>query len=123
MAVMAKWRKKTFEISPKKITALKNFSTSTTAKSKDSKSKKEKTELVPFSFDVDVHANAGVNPEREYEDWCSLIKKTGVLYLHGRRFGRETRLKEVSLSGVIFDDFGRIRFATFGFFLIDFLKR
>ena len=69
---------------------------------------------MPFSFDVDVHANAGVNPQTEYESWCSLIKQTGILYLHGRRFGRETRLKEVSLSGVQLDDFGRIRFATIG---------
>ena len=79
-----------------------------------SKSKKKKTELVPFTFDIDVHANAGVNPQKEYESWCSLIKSTGVLYMHGRRFGRETRLKEVSLSGVIMDDYGRIRFATIG---------
>ena len=69
---------------------------------------------MPFTFDVDVHAGAGVNPQSEYESWCSLIKKTGVLYLHGRRFGRETRLTDVSLSGVQLDDFGRIRFATIG---------
>lgn len=114
MAVMAKWRNKTFEVSTRKVNPLKNFSTSTTIKSDDSKSKKNTTELVPFSFDVDVHANAGVNPQTEYESWCSLIKQTGILYLHGRRFGRETRLKEVSLSGVQLDDFGRIRFATIG---------
>ena len=114
MAVMAKWRNKTFEVSTKKVNPLKNFSTSTTIKSDDSKSKKKTTELVPFTFDVDVHAGAGVNPQSEYESWCSLIKKTGVLYLHGRRFGRETRLTDVSLSGVQLDDFGRIRFATIG---------
>ena len=114
MAVMAKWRNKTFEVSRKKVNPLKNFSTSTTIKGDDSKSKKKKTELVPFTFDIDVHANAGVNPQKEYESWCSLIKSTGVLYLHGRRFGRETRLKEVSLSGVIMDDYGRICFATIG---------
>lgn len=114
MAVMAKWRNKTFEVSRKKVNPLKSFSTSTTIKGDDSKSKKKKTELVPFTFDIDVHANAGVNPQKEYESWCSLIKSTGVLYLHGRRFGRETRLKEVSLSGVIMDDYGRIRFATIG---------
>ena len=114
MAVMAKWRNKTFEVSRKKVNPLKNFSTSTTIKGDDSKCKKKKTELVPFTFDIDVHANAGVNPQKEYESWCSLIKSTGVLYLHGRRFGRETRLKEVSLSGVIMDDYGRIRFATIG---------
>ena len=94
MAVMAKWRNKTFEVSRKKVNPLKNFSTSTTIKGDDSKSKKKKTELVPFTFDIDVHANAGVNPQKEYESWCSLIKSTGVLYLHGRRFGRETRLNE-----------------------------
>lgn len=114
MAVMAKWRNKTFEVSRNKVNPLKNFSTSTTIKGDDSKSKKKKTELVPFTFDVDIHANAGVNPQTEYESWCSLIKKTGVLYMHGRRWGRETRLKEVSLSGVQQDDFGRIRFATIG---------
>ena len=96
MAVMAKWRNKTFEVSRKKVNPLKNFSTSTTIKGDDSKSKKKKTELVPFTFDIDVHANAGVNPQKEYESWCSLIKST------------------VSLSGVIMDDYGRIRFATIG---------
>ena len=80
MAVMAKWRNKTFEVSRKKVNPLKNFSTSTTIKGDDSKSKKKKTELVPFTFDIDVHANAGVNPQKEYESWCSLIKSTGVLY-------------------------------------------
>ena len=60
MAVMAKWRNKTFEVSKKKVNPLKNFSTSTTIKGDDSKSKKKKTELVPFTFDIDVHANAGV---------------------------------------------------------------
>lgn len=114
MAIMAKWRDKTFEISTNKVNPMKNLSTSTTIKGDDSKSKKEKTELVPISFDVDIHANAGLNPQTEYESWCSLIKETGVLYIHGRAFGRETRLKEVSLSGVQFDDFGRIRFATIG---------
>ena len=74
MAVMAKWRNKTFEVSRKKVNPLKNFSTSTTIKGDDSKSKKKKTELVPFTFDIDVHANAGVNPQKEYESWCSLIK-------------------------------------------------
>lgn len=114
MAVMAKWRSKTFEVSRSKTTPLKNFSTSTTIKGEDSKSKKKKTEPVTFTFDVDLHANAGVKPQKEYESWCSLIKSTGVLYLHGRRFGRETRLTEVSLSGVLLDDYGRIRFATMG---------
>lgn len=114
MAVMAKWRNKTFEVSRSKVNPLKNFSTSTTIKGDDSKSKKKKTELVPFTFDVDLHANAGINPQTEYESWCSLIKSTGVLYMHGRRFGRETRLTDVSLSGVTQDDYGRIRFATMG---------
>lgn len=48
MAVMAKWRNKTFEVSRKKVNPLKNFSTSTTIKGDDSKSKKKKTELVPL---------------------------------------------------------------------------
>ena len=78
MAVMAKWRNKTFEVSRKKVNPLKNFSTSTTIKGDDSKSKKKKTELVPFTFDIDVHATAGVNPQKVYESWCSLIKSTGV---------------------------------------------
>lgn len=114
MAVMAKWRNKTFEISRNKVNPLKNFSTSTKIKGDNSESKKKITELVPFTFDIDVHANAGVNIKNEYEEWCSLIKKTGVLYMNSRRFGRETRLMEVSLSGVLLDDLGRIRFATIG---------
>lgn len=114
MAIMAKWRDKTFEVSTNKVNPLKNFSTSTTIKGDNSESKKKITELVPFSFDVDVHAEAGVDPQNEYESWCSLIKETGVLYMHGRRFGRETRLTDVSFSGVQLDDFGRIRFATIG---------
>ena len=114
MAIMAKWREKTFEVSTEKVNPLSNFSTSTTIKSDNSDSKKNTTELVPFKFDVDIHANVGLDPKTEYDDWCSLVSKTGVLYLNGTKFGRETRLKEVSLSGVIFDDFGRIRFATIG---------
>ena len=48
MAVMAKWRNKTFEVSRKKVNPLKNFSTSTTIKGDDSKSKKKKDEGPKF---------------------------------------------------------------------------
>ena len=114
MSVMAKWRNKTFEVSTKKVNPIKNFSTSTTIKSDDSKSKKESTELVSYTFDVDVYDGAGINPQSEYESWCYLIGNTSVLYMNGRRFGRETKLTGVDLSGVKHDDFGRIRFATIG---------
>ena len=50
MAVMAKWRNKTFEVSTKKVNPLKNFSTSTTIKSDDSNSKKKTTNNFPLNF-------------------------------------------------------------------------
>ena len=63
MAVMAKWRSKTFEVSTKKVNPLKNFSTSTTIKGDDTNSKKKTTELVPFTLYKEVNAGAGVNPQ------------------------------------------------------------
>lgn len=48
MAVMAKWRNKTFEVSRKKVNPLKNFSTSTTIKGDDSKSKRKKPSSYPL---------------------------------------------------------------------------
>ncbi len=114
MSVMAKWKWKTFDVSTKKVNPLSNFSTSSTIKGDNSESKKKNTELVPISFDVNLHSAVGIDPQAEYESWCNLIKKTGVLYFHGKRFGRETRLTKVALSGVQMDDFGRIRYAVLG---------
>jgi hypothetical protein len=123
MAIMAKWGKKTFEVSTKKVNPISNFATSTSMKEDNSKSKKKDTELVSFTFDVNLHAAAGVSPKSEYESWCNLIKSTGILYLNGERFGRETRLTKVGLSGVILDDFGRIRYGVLGLTFLEVNKK
>lgn len=109
MAVMAKWRDMTFEVSRTKINPLKNFSIS--SKIKEDKNAQQTLEPSPIDFEVDLHANAGIDIQKEHKAWLALIGQTDFLYLNIQRFA-EIKLKGVSLSNVLLDDFGRFRFAT-----------
>ena len=64
MAVMAKWRDMTFEVSRTKINPLKNFSIS--SKIKEDKNAQQTLEPSPIDFEVDLHANAGIDIQKEH---------------------------------------------------------
>ncbi|MCI5996095.1 MAG: hypothetical protein MRZ45_09175 [Blautia sp.] len=122
MATMARWGKKTFEVSTKKVNPIESFSTSAEKKASDSKSKKKKPsiELEEVSFSYVCHANAGVDPEEEYYSWRSLIGQKNPLYIHGRKWwSNNLKLEKVSLGSVKQDDKGRMRIGTISLSFIE----
>lgn len=121
MAVIAKWRTKSWEVTPKKVLTLSGLSTSYEIKAEtntdleNSPATNERgRELVPLSFTTDLNAALGVDVEGEIEDWEQLVGQTGYFYLSGKKFGPKYQLKKVDLSDVLLDDFGRMHRAKLG---------
>lgn len=109
MAIQGKWRDYTFSVSTSKVNSIEGLSQSIKIKEKDSESKKTKRELKEMSFEIVLMDALGANPQSELAAWESVIGESGILYLHGRRFGDEMILQSVSLGEVTLDGFGRIR--------------
>jgi len=121
LAVIAKWRTKSWEVTPKKVLTLSGLSTSYEIKAEtntdleNSPATNERgRELVPLSFTTDLNAALGVNVESEIGDWEQLVGQTGYFYLSGKKFGPKLQLKKVDLSDVLLDDFGRMHRAKLG---------
>jgi hypothetical protein len=119
MAVMAKWRDKTWEVSPSKVMALQNLSTSYKLKAEQNTdvegspaTNERGMELVPLSLDMTLHAALGVDILAELESWRQRIRLSGPFLLAGRQLGPTMQLQQVDLSNVQLDDLGRIRVAT-----------
>lgn len=109
---MLKWKNKKLQVNSAQIYPLSDFSASVKIKEKKSSSKKKNTELEELEFTAVCNANTGADPQEEYESWCGKIKKSGILYLHGKAWSTTPFiLQSVSLDGVITDDYGRIRYA------------
>lgn len=119
MAVMAMWRDKTWEVSPSKVMALQNLSTSYKLKAEENTdvegspaTNERGMELVPLNLDMTLHAALGVDILAELESWRQRIKLSGSFLLAGRQLGPTMQLQQVDLSNVQLDDLGRIRVAT-----------
>lgn len=122
MAVMAKWRSKTWEVSTRKVNAIAGLSFSYKMKAEtntdleDSPSTNERgMELMPLSFETQLHSAAGIDVRQEIESWQALVMKTGSFYLAGQKLGPNMQLKEVSAGNIQLDDFGRMRAAKLSF--------
>ena len=112
MATMAPWGSQSLTISTKKIRPFDGFSTAAEIKDKDSKSKKKGLELEGVKFSIKCHANAGVDPEKEYYTWRGLIGQVNYLYVHGKKWkSNRLKLEKVSLGSVTSDGLGRFRYA------------
>lgn len=122
MAIMAKWRDMTFEVSTNKVNAVEGLSFSY-AQIADNNSDAEGTpqtnergtELFPLSFSTTLHSAAGIDVRSEIQKWENRVTKTGIFYLQGKALGPTLQLRKVSVSGVVLDDFGRIRLAKLKF--------
>lgn len=115
MAVIAKWRTKQWEVTPKKVLTLTGLSTSYELKAEtntdleDSPATNERgRKLVPLSFTTELNAALGVNVEAEIKEWEQLVGKSDYFYLSGKKFGPKYQLKRIELSDVLLDDFGRM---------------
>ena len=121
MATMAKWGKKTFSISSKKVMGITDLETTYALKSDtntDTKKKKKKNkrgkDLQPISFTVHYVRAAGLKDVRsEVTSWNALIGKTNTLYVYGKRFGAsKMMLESASASNIITDNKGIFLEAT-----------
>jgi len=122
MATMAKWGKKTWAVSSKKVVALQGLSFSYAQVADNNTSTEEKkttnergTELFPLSFSTTLHSGAGVDVRAEIASWEALVTKVDYFYLGGKRLGPKLQLRKVSVSDVKLDDLGRMRLATLAF--------
>lgn len=108
---MLTWRKKKLRVSSSKMYPVNDFSASVKIKQKKSSSKKKRVELEEIEFTAICVANAGINPQDEYISWRKLIKRSGVIYLHGKAWRTNPFiLQSVSLGNTILDDYGRLRY-------------
>ena len=122
MSIMAKWRDMTFEVSTNKVNAVEDLSFSyaqiadnnSDAEGKP-KTNERGTELFPLSFSTTLHSAAGIDVRSEIQKWKNRVTKTGIFYLQGKALGPTLQLRKVSVSGVLLDDFGRIRLAKLKF--------
>ena len=124
MAVMAKWRDKSWEVSPQRVTAIENLSFAYSQKADNNSTaegspptNERGTELFSMSFSCVLHSGAGVDVMKEIESWQKLVTKTGVFYLNGKKLGPKLQLRKVSVGSTTLDDYGRLRLATLSFSL------
>ncbi len=122
MATMAKWGKKTWAVSPKKVLALEDLSFSyaqvadNNTSTEDKKPTNERgTELFSLAFSTVLHSGAGVDVRAEIEGWEKLVTQVNYLYLNGKKLGPMLQLRKVAVNNVKLDDLGRMRLATLSF--------
>lgn len=122
MAVMAKWRDMTFEVSTSKVNPVEDLSWSyeqIADNNRDAEgtpqTNERGTQLFPLSFSVTLHSGAGVDVRSEIQRWRDRVTKTGFFYLNGKTLGPIVQLRKVQVKNVKLDDFGRIRLAKLSF--------
>ncbi len=122
MAKMAKWGKKTWAVSTKKVMALEGLAFSYSQVADNNTSTEEKkttnergTDLFSISFTTLLHSGAGIDVRAEIESWKKLVTKVNYFYLGGKKLGPKLQLRKVSVSNVKIDSRGRMRLATLSF--------
>lgn len=114
MGYMAQWGPKGFLVSPTKVAVLEGLSTSLTLK-EDSENDTSGTqptntrgrELRPITFKVTYLVAAGVDPRGQIKEWEAQLGNAYPLIIGGERFGPEKmKLKKVSVSDILLDNFG-----------------
>jgi len=119
MAVMAEWLTKKWEVSPERIAALENLTTSYKLKANTNNDAAGKPstnlrvkELQKVSLDTLLSDSVGINILTELTEWEALIGQSGPLIIGGRKFGPDKfMLMQIDVSGVRLDDSGRFRIA------------
>lgn len=114
MSNMAAWGPKEFTVSPTKVAAITELTTSLTLK-EDSENDTSGTqptntrgrELRPITFNVTYLAAAGVNPREEVASWESELGNAYPFIVGGRCFGAPTmKLTAVSTSDILLSNSG-----------------
>jgi hypothetical protein len=97
------WRDKSFQISQRTLTALKELPISYKVKKKSDKSGNSVIitghDLQTFSVSYDLSASAGVNPMQEYDSWKLALGQAGPLMLENTLYGPDyVMLKNVQIE-------------------------
>lgn len=105
---MAKWGKKRWKITAKKINPINEMSYSMNYNTDEGK-KEKRTLTIPY----DVYREFGVNIQVEINDWYRYLGCSAPLYLGKKRFGpRKLKLTGVSVSEIRVTDTGTVRSAS-----------
>lgn len=123
MSQIAKWGKKTWNVSAVKVQGVEdlNFSFTQTADNNTSTEENKLTnqrgkELFPLKFSTVLCAGAGTPDIRaEIEDWQSLVTKVDYFFLGGKQLGPALQLRKVSVSDIQLDNRGNILIAKLSF--------
>lgn len=129
MGIMGFWGSETWEISPSKIKALAELSTSYTLKAQANNDTSGTPpinttgkELQPVRFSWNLYAVAGVSVRQEVTHWGELVGEKNPLYIGGDRFGPALmQLQQVDVSNVTIDNRGRWLSAQISISLMEFV--
>ena len=115
MSIMARWHTKTWGVSPDQVKVLADLTISRKLKADKNTSLEHAPatnergyELMPVSFSMDLYRVAGVDVRAEMDDWMGLIGQKAYLYLDNKKFGAYLQLKDVKVSNILLDDYGRM---------------
>jgi len=111
LAVIATWRGKTWEVSPKKIMALEALATSYELEIDSGVVLGKKTQELTLT--TAISAAAGLNVRSEIDSWSALVGQTGPLIIGEKRFGpAKVKLIKFAVTDILLDDIGRVVMAT-----------
>ena len=111
MGVQAYWHGRTFEVSPVKVSPVKDLAT---AFELDEETNTKNAQSVTFS--VTVLQALGVDVMTEIDAWGNLVGTVDALYIGGKQFGpRNMKLNNVTPSNILLDADGRMLSADLAF--------
>lgn len=107
--IMAKWGKKKWRISSKKLNPIGEISY-TMPYDSDADEKGKRSVKVPYT----VYKEFGVDVDTEINDWYRLLGSINGLYIGKKRFGpAKLKLTDVSVASIHVSDGGVVRSASF----------
>lgn len=122
MAIMAKWRGKTWAVSADEVIALEGLAFAYEQQADNNSSTESQaptnqrgTQLVQMTFKTVLHSGTGVDVRKEIDAWKGMVTLTGPFFLNGRQLGPKFQLRKVAVSDVRLDSFGRMLFAALAF--------
>lgn len=122
MSTMAKWRNKTWVVSPQEVLALEDLAFAYEQQADNNSSTESQaptnqrgTQLIQMTFKTILHSGAGVDVRKEIDTWKGMVTLTGPFYLNGKQLGPKFQLRKVAVSDVKLDNSGRMLLATLTF--------
>lgn len=116
MATMAKWNKKSFSVTTKKLEGITDFQTTYAMKSDSNEDTSGTTTTNTRgraaeepAFTVRYMAATGSKPRAELDSWRDLVGVKDYLYIGGTKYGKNKfELMSAAVSSVLFDSKGNM---------------